>query len=231
MRTVFLTLGACLLAAIAPMAQAPAEQRTPPLKSLDLTLLDKSVDPCTDFYEYACGGWRKANPVPGDKARWGRFDQLREVNLWTLKDILEAASKPIEGRSPIEKQVGDFYASCMDQGAIDAAGLKPIEADLAAIQAAASKEDLLRAAGALRRDGLGTFFTFSVGADLKDSSKTLMNVDQGGTSLPDRDYYLKDDPKNAETREQYVAHMTRMFTLAGDGAEAAAASAKSGDRA
>ncbi len=226
MRTVFLTLGACLLAAIAPTAQAPAEQRTPPLKSLDLTLLDKSVDPCTDFYEYACGGWRKANPVPGDKARWGRFDQLREVNLWTLKDILEAASKPAEGRSPIEKQVGDFYASCMDQGAIDAAGLKPIEADLAAIQAAASKEDLLRVAGALRRDGLGTFFTFGVGADLKDSSKTLMNVDQGGTSLPDRDYYLKDDPKNTETREQYVAHMTRMFTLAGDSAEAAAASAR-----
>ena len=119
----------------------------------------------------------------------------------------------------------------MDQGAIDAAGLKPIEADLAAIQAAASKEDLLRAAGALRRDGLGTFFTFSVGADLKDSSKTLMNVDQGGTSLPDRDYYLKDDPKNSETREQYVAHMTRMFTLAGDSAEAAAASAKARDRA
>ena len=123
--------------------------------------------------------------------------------------------------------MGDFYASCMDQAAIDAAGLKPIAGDLDRVAAAASKEDLLRVMGALRRDGLSTLFTFGVGADLKDSTKTLMNVDQGGTSLPERDYYLKDDPKNVETREQYVAHMTRMFTLGGRQREQAAARAKS----
>ena len=215
-----------LLAALTPAAQAPLEQRTPPLKSLDVSLIDKGVDPCTDFYEYACGNWRKSNPVPGDKARWGRFDQLREVNLWTLKDILEEASQPTRGRTPIQKQVGDFYASCMDRPAIEAAGLKPIAERLAAIEGVQSKEDLLTVAGTLRRDGLGTFFTFGVGADLKDSTRTLMNVDQGGTSLPDRDYYLNDDSKSAETREQYVDHMTRMFTLAGDSPEAAAASAR-----
>ena len=214
-----------LLAALTPAAQTPLEQRTPPLKSLDVSLIDKGVDPCTDFYEYACGNWRKSNPVPGDKARWGRFDQLREVNLWTLKDILEEASQPSQVRTPIQKQVGDFYASCMDRPAIEAAGLKPIAERLAAIDAVRSKEDLLTVAGRLRRDGLGTFFTFGVGADLKDSTRTLMNVDQGGTSLPDRDYYLNDDSKSAETREQYVDHMTRMFTLAGDLPEAAAASA------
>ena len=214
-----------LLAALTPAAQTPLEQRTPPLKSLDVSLIDKGVDPCTDFYEYACGNWRKSNPVPGDKARWGRFDQLREVNLWTLKDILEEASQPSQVRTPIQKQVGDFYASCMNRPAIEAAGLTPIAERLAAIDAVRSKEDLLTVAGRLRRDGLGTFFTFGVGADLKDSTRTLMNVDQGGTSLPDRDYYLNDDSKSAETREQYVDHMARMFTLAGDSPEAAAASA------
>ena len=225
MRIAIVTLGACLLSAIAPTAQAPAEQRTLPLKSLDVSLIDKSVDPCTDFYEYACGNWRRANPVPGDKARWGRFDQLREVNLWTLKDILDTAAKPSPSRNGTQKQVGDFYAACMDTASIDAAGLKPIEADLKAIAGAVSKEDLLRAAGTLRRDGLSTFFVFGVGADLKDSTKTLVNVDQGGTSLPDRDYYIKDDAKNAETRENYVLHMRRMFKLAGDGTEAAASNA------
>jgi putative endopeptidase len=219
---------ACALVVAVPAAQAqsPAEERTKPLKSLDLTVMDTSADPCTDFYAFACGGWRKSNPVPGDKARWGRFDELREFNLYTLKDILEEAAKPTPNRTAIETQVGDFYASCMDTAAIDAAGLKPLTGDLERAGGAASKEDLVRVLGALRRDGLSTLFTFGVGPDLKDSSKTQMNVDQGGTSLPDRDYYLKDDPKSVETREKYVGHMTRMFTLAGDTAEHAAAHAR-----
>ena len=218
------TLG--LLTALTPAAQAPPEKRTPPLESLDVSLIDKAVDPCTDFYEFACGNWRKANPVPGDKARWGRFDQLREVNLWTLKDILEEAAQPTGPRTAIQTQVGDFYASCMDQPAIEAAGLKPIAGQLAAIEAAQSKQDLLKAAGTLRRNGLSTFFTFGVGADLKDSTRTRMNVDQGATSLPDRDYYLNDDPTNTETRRQYVEHVARMLALAGDSPTAAEAGAK-----
>ena len=113
----------------------------------------------------------------------------------------------------------------MHTSVIDAAGTKPIAQDLERVAAAATKDDLLRVLGVLRRDGVSTLFTFGVGPDLKDSTQTLMNVDQGGISLPDRDYYLKDDPKNVETREKYVAHMTRMFTLAGDTPEAAAACA------
>jgi predicted metalloendopeptidase len=206
---------------------AATPERTKPLRSLDVTALDKTADPCTDFYAFACGGWRANNPVPGDKARWGRFDELREFNLYTLKDILEDAAKPVDTRTPIEKQVGDFYASCMDTSAIDAAGLKPIAPDLEQVTATASKEDLIRVMGALRRDGMSTLFAFGVGPALKDSTQTLMNVDQGGIGLPERDYYLKDDPKNVETREKYVAHMARMFTLAGDSADAAAARAKS----
>jgi putative endopeptidase len=224
MRAVLLTACVCLLAATIPSAQS-APERTKPLKSLDLSIIDPSVDACTNFYQYACGGWRRNNPVPGDKARWGRFDELRELNLWTLKDILEEAAKP-GTRTPIQAQVGDFYASCMDQAAIDAAGLMPIADDLSRIAATTSKQDLLGVLGTLRRDGSNTLFTLSVGADLKDSNSTLMGVDQGGTSLPDRDYYVKDDGKNKETREQYVAHMTRMFTLAGADAGAAASHAK-----
>src|SRR5215208_1077423 len=200
---------ALVLTALPARAQSPAQERTKPLKSLDLTAIDTSVDACTDFYNYACGGWRKNNPVPADKGRWGRFDELREFNLYTLRDILDEASKPTATRPPIEQQVGDFYASCMNTAAIDAAGLKPITGDLERVAAAGSKEDLLRVMAALRRDGLGTLFNFEVGPDLKDSTKTVMNVDQGGTSLPERDYYLKDDPKSVETREKYVAHVTR----------------------
>ena len=158
--------------------------------------------------------WQLAqdNPVPGDKARWGRFDQLRELNLWTLKDILDEAAKPASAHSasagkhrrpPCQAQVGDFYASCMDQAAIDAAGLTPIAGDLTRIASTTSKEDLLRVLGGLRRDGVNTLFTMSVGADLKDSTATLMGVDQGGDLASDRDYYVKDDAKNREIREQY----------------------------
>ncbi len=220
-----LVLLAVIVLASPARAQSPAPERTKPLKSFDLTAIDTSVDACTDFYNYACGGWRKNNPVPGDKARWGRFDELREFNLYTLNDILEASAKPSPTRSPVEAQVGDLYASCMDTATIDAAALQPIARDLEAIAGAPSKEELLRVLARLRRDGLSTFFNFGVGADFKDSTQTLMNVDQGGISLPERDYYLKDDPKNVETREKYVAHMTRMFTLAGDTAEQAASRA------
>ena len=225
MRLSILVVCLFVLAAIGPAAQSPAPQRTKPLKSFDVSLIDMSVDACTNFYQFACGNWRRDNPVPGDKARWGRFDQLRELNLWTLKDILDEASKP-GTRTPLQTQVGDFYASCMDQAAIDSAGLQPIASDLSRIAAATSKEELLRVLGALRRDGISALFTFSVGADLKDSTATLMGVDQGGTSLPDRDYYVKDDAKNRETREQYVAHMTRMLAMAGADNDLAASNAR-----
>ncbi len=202
-----------MLGALAPRAQS--EKRTERPRSLDLTLIDKSVDPCADFYQYACGAWRKNNPVPGDKARWGRFDELRETNLWTLRDILDQASQPSNNRTVLQTQVGDFYAACMDEHAIDAAGLKPIADLLTRIGKVSSKAELITVMGALREQGLTAMFNVGVGADLKDSSTTLMNIDQGGTTLPDRDYYLKDDPKNKDIREQYVAHIARMLTLAG----------------
>ena len=143
-----LVLLAVIVLASPARAQSPAPERTKPLKSLDLTAIDTSVDACTDFYNYACGGWRKNNPVPGDKARWGRFDELREFNLYTLTtSSRRRRSRRRRGR-PIEAQVGDLYASCMDTATIDAAALQPIARDLERIAGAPSKEELLRVHGA-----------------------------------------------------------------------------------
>jgi putative endopeptidase len=218
---------ACFVLACASFMVAQTKSDTPAAaKSLDLSAMDKSVDPCVNFYEYACGGWRKANPIPGDKARWGRFDALGERNTYVLRDILEAAEKPSPKRTAIEKQVGDYYAACMDEKAAETKGITPIKADLDALSAAKDKSALLAELGKLRRDGLPGLFNFGVAPDLKDSTKTVMNFDQGGTSLPDRDNYISQDAKYADIRDKYVEHVTKMFQLAGDNAEQAAANAK-----
>jgi predicted metalloendopeptidase len=216
-----------VLLACAGVSSAQTKTTTPKaLTSLELGALDRNVDPCVDFYEFACGGWRKANPIPGDKARWGRFDELSERNLYVLKEILDGVSSPTAKRDPIAAQVGDYYAACMDEKAIEAKGLTPIKADLAKIDAAQDRAALLRVMGGLRQDALPLVFNFGVGADLKDSNQTLMQFDQGGISLPDRDNYLKTDPKSVEMREKYLEHLGKMFQLIGDSPEKAAANAK-----
>jgi endothelin-converting enzyme/putative endopeptidase len=190
--------------------------RIKPLTSLDLTALDRSVNPCVDFYQFACGSWRKTHQIPGDKARWGRFDELAEYNRYVLKDILEEVAAPSRQKTLIERQVGDAYAACMDQATVDRLGLAPVQSYLDAVNAASTKADLARVLGALRRDGVTGLFTFAVGPDFRNASATLMNVDQGGITLPDRDFYLKDDPKNTETRQKYIAYIEAVLRLAGE---------------
>jgi endothelin-converting enzyme/putative endopeptidase len=210
-----IAFAAALMATAALHAQDGTD-RIKPLTSLDLTALDRSVNPCVDFYQFACGGWRKTHPIPGDKARWGRFDELAEYNRYVLKDILEEVSPSDRKGTPIERQVGDAYAACMDQTAVDRRGLAPVQPYLDAVSSGATKADLARALGSLRRDGVTGLFTFAVGPDFKDASATLMGVDQGGITMPDRDFYLKDDPKNTETRAKYVAYVETVLRLAGD---------------
>jgi predicted metalloendopeptidase len=194
------------------------------IPGFDLTAIDTTVDPCVDFYQYSCGNWMKTNAIPADKSRWGRFDQLQEHNFYVLRDILESAqAKPA---SPTEKKVGDFYASCMDETKIETTGTSPLQPHMQRIAAITNREQLIDQVAYMHRNGLPALFAFYSQPDMHDADKTVANIDQGGLSLPDRDYYIKSDPKSTETREKFQQHVQKMFELAGDSPEVAAQEAK-----
>jgi putative endopeptidase len=208
-------------------AQNPATPSpTPPnhIDSLDLKGLDKNADPCEDFYQYACGGWMKDNPIPADQAYWGRFNELAERNRMYLREILENAGKATN-RTPNEQKIGDYYASCMDETAINKKGLSPLQPELDRINSLQDKGQLTDLIANLHRLGVDVLFSFGSGADFANAKEVIAQADQGGLSLPDRDYYLKDDPKTVEQRKAYVEHVTNMFKLIGDSPEKAAAEA------
>ncbi len=196
-----------------------ASERNP--LAFDVSSLDRSADACTNFYEFACGGWRKANPIPSDQTRWGRFNQLADRNRDVLHEILEGARDPRKKRTPIEARVGDYYAACMDEAGIEAQGAMALTPVLAGIDKVASKADLFRLLGEHEATALPTLFGFGGAPDLHDSKSMIANVGQGGIALPDRDDYLKDDPKSKEKRAKYVEHMAKMLQLAGTSAEQA----------
>ena len=181
----------------------------------DLAALNRSADPCTNFYQYACGGWMAANPMPGDVARWGRFDALQERNRTFLQGVLEAAASNREGRSAIEQKIGDYYAACMDEGT-QIRAMDTLQRDLNRIAVVGSKAELLDTVVFMYKLGAWPFFTFSSEQDAKDSSQMIAGLDQGGLSLPDRDYYLKTDAPSVELREKYRAHVEKIFVLLGN---------------
>jgi putative endopeptidase len=199
-------------------------QTAPPNASMvrfDVKAIDKAADPCKDFYQYACGTWLKNNPIPADQARWGRFSELDERNKQALREILEAAAKPDPGRDPITRQIGDYYAACMDEKGIEERGLSGLTAEFDRIRQLSDKAQLAAELAHLHRSGIPSLFDFSSGQDFKDSTKVVAQLDQGGIGMPDRDYYLKDDAKSVELRQKYVLHVQRMFELAGRTPDAA----------
>jgi len=225
-----LLLAAPILAGNPAFAQASdASKPAPPaaIKSFDPAAIDKTADPCTDFYQYSCGNWVKNNPVPADQVRWARsFSLLGERNRYLLwQELDSAATSP---KSPLEKQYGDYFAACMNTGLIEQKGLKPLEPAFQRIAALKDAHQLAAVASELEAEGSPmTLFDFGVEQDEKDSSKQIAAVGQAGLSLPDRDYYIVDSKRFQDIRKQYVEHLTKMFTLAGDTPEQAAKEAAS----
>jgi len=205
-------------------AQAP--EKASSALGFSVKNIDATANPCTDFYQYACGSWLKNNPIPADQARWGRFDLLEERNREVLREILETASKPDAGRDPAARLIGDYYAACMDEKAVEAAGLKPLEGELGQIRGFEDKAQLAAVVARLQREGADAMFQFGSGQDFKDSNQVIAQVDQGGLGLPERDYYLKQDAQSEELRRKYVEHVARMFALAGETAAEAEAGAE-----
>ena len=202
----------CAAAQDRPLASLPY---TP---SLDTAFLDRSVDPCQDFYKFACGTWNKLNPIPPDQARWNVYAKLETDNLRYLWGILEAAAKPSPERTPNQQKIGDLFASCMDEAAIEKLGAAPLQKRLDEIAALRTTADIPALLGRfhLEASRSSPLFGFGSNQDFADSSSIIAFATAGGLGLPDRDYYTKTDPKSVEIRARYVEHIARMLALLGD---------------
>jgi putative endopeptidase len=206
-------------------ASGKKEDAPKQVPSFDPAALDKTADPCANFYQYACGGWMKNNPIPADQASWGRFNELYERNRAFLRDILENAASA-SNRTPNQQKIGDYYASCMDEEAINKKGVTALKPAFDRINSIKDKSELTGLVAHLHAHGIDVLFNLDSGADFKNAKEVIGQADQGGLSLPDRDYYLKDDAKSVELRKAYVEHVANMFKLAGDSPDQAAAEAK-----
>jgi putative endopeptidase len=207
-------------------AQGLSPSAKPVTSSFDVANIDQSVDPCVDFYQYACGNWIKNNPLPPDHSYWGSFPQIGAYNESILGEILEKASKDDPKRSPLMKKIGDFYATCMDQQAADRKGYDPIKPDLALISSIKDKGEMFEVMARLEGHGAGSPFAFSSGSDLHGSDESIAFLDQGGLSLPDRSFYVNDNPASERIRQQFVEHMKRMFLMVGQAPDQAAQNAQ-----
>ena len=202
------------LAAAKSEAQTVTVSQRPEM--FDPGAMDKTVDPCEDFYEYACGTWRKNNPIPSDQVFWARYNQLGEYNREVLHKILEQAAGVQQGRSPAARTAGDFYASCMDQTDADRRGYEPLKPELARIAAISSREQLMQAVAHLHAIGVHAAFEFAAQPDLHDATMQTAVIAQGGLGLPDRDYYLNQDEKSQQVRARYLVHISTMLQLTGE---------------
>jgi endothelin-converting enzyme/putative endopeptidase len=198
-----------------------AQGQTPP-SGLDLTAIDRSIDPCQDFYTFACGEWVSKNPIPADRPRWGRFDELQDRNNDVLRRVLEgAAASP----ATATRKIGDYYASCMNEADIERKGMTPLAPGLAQMDTLRDVTGLPGLVADLHAAGVNVFFAFGSQADPKDAKNSIASVGQGGFGLPDRDYYLREDQRSVDLRKQYVEHIAAMMTLAGASQPAAATAA------
>ena len=201
---------------------APTESSLPYSPSLDLTSMDRSVDPCENFYQYSCGGWQNKNPIPPDQTSWSVYGKLYQDNLQFLRGILEDAARAKQ-RDAVTQKIGDYYAACMDEPAVNRRGLQAIKSELDAIAEVKSVRDLapLVARLLLEASSQSTMFAASSIQDPDNSEQQIAGINQGGLGLPDRDYYTKDDAKSKETRERYLQHVQKVYELLGHVASSA----------
>ena len=216
-------LASCLLI---PAGFSQSASTTKPGPGFSIDNIDKNIDPCVDFYQYACGNWIKTSEIPADRASWQSFSELDERNLGIERGILEKAAAGGAGRDAIDQKIGDLYGSCMDEKAVDAKGIAPLKAELDRVAAVKDKGALIDEIAHVHVVGPSPLFNFYSNSDLHNADTVIAYIDQGGLSLPDRDYYIKDDARMADMRKHYVDYVTEMFTLAGQSAEQAADSAK-----
>lgn len=227
MKRLILALSAVgLSTAVAPlMAQSVDRPATsfPYTPGLDVNAMDKTADPCVDFYQYTCGGWMKNNPIPADQPRWSVYGKLGQDNQRYLWGILDTLASRTQGRNARQQKIGDYFAACMDEGTVEKLGATPLAPYLKQINGMKSKRELpaLLANLQLNMADAGFFFGFGSNQDFADSTKVIAFATAGGLSLPDRDYYLKTEDKSKEIRQQFVAHVARTFVLLGDSEEGA----------
>jgi putative endopeptidase len=217
-------ISACVSAGCVSPIFAQNSTQTPPLQplsaipytpGLDLNSMDRSADPCVDFYKYTCGGWMKNNPIPPDQARWDVYGKLDQENSQFLWGILEEDAK-LKDRTPTQQKIGDYYAACMNTAAIDKLGLKPLQPELDRIAAIGDRKQLAE----FLRDGADSrglyFFRAGSQQDSKNAEMVIVALGAGGLGLPDRDYYIKTDAKSEEIRKRYVAYLAQLLVMAGE---------------